>query len=164
MTLLPTPPRTPYGLRLVTSSDEYANESIEFDEGVSEGTLVGANVCLEGKTGGKPPCVGDSGGVRGSVCFAEAYLLISCRARSLAHYSLLRPAVPGAELAYFLPVPIDLLEPAAVSSRRCDGPICAASRPCQGQAVRPSLQGPFVLSRREDRRHRGRVAPSWPIW
>ena len=52
--LLPTPARIPYGLRLVTSSEEYANESIELEEGVSEGIWRGRNEYLGGNAGGVP--------------------------------------------------------------------------------------------------------------
>jgi len=52
--LLPTPARIPYGLRLVTSSEEYANESIELEEGVSEGIWRGRNEYLGGRAGGVP--------------------------------------------------------------------------------------------------------------
>ena len=52
--LLPTPARIPYGLELVTSSEEYANESIELEEGVSEGIWRGRNEYLGGRAGGVP--------------------------------------------------------------------------------------------------------------
>jgi len=52
--LLPTPARIPYGLRLVTSSEEYANESIELEEGVSEGMWRGRKEYLGGNAGGVP--------------------------------------------------------------------------------------------------------------
>ena len=50
--LLPTPAKIPYGLRLVTSSEEYANESIELEEGVSEGMWRGRKEYLGGNAGG----------------------------------------------------------------------------------------------------------------
>jgi hypothetical protein len=59
--LLPTPARIPYGLRLVISSEEYAKESIELEEGVSDGICKGRNEYLGGKAGGDPSR-GDSGG------------------------------------------------------------------------------------------------------
>jgi hypothetical protein len=52
--LLPTPARIPYGLKLVISSEEYANESIELEEGVSEGIWRGRNEYLGGRAGGVP--------------------------------------------------------------------------------------------------------------
>jgi hypothetical protein len=54
MILLPTPARIPYVLKLVTSSEEYANESIELEEGVSEGIWRGRNEYLGGNAGGDP--------------------------------------------------------------------------------------------------------------
>jgi hypothetical protein len=50
--LLPTPAKIPYGLKLVTSSEEYANESIELEEGVSEGIWRGRKEYLGGRAGG----------------------------------------------------------------------------------------------------------------
>lgn len=82
----PTPPNIPYGLSPVTSSAEYANESIEFDEPVSAGTWVERNVNLSGSGGGVPAWVGESGSVSGNVfCFVGVYLLLSASIKVGGH-------------------------------------------------------------------------------
>lgn len=85
--LLPTPARIPYGLRLVISSEEYANESIELDEGVSEGIWSGRNEYLGGRAGGVP-VRGDSGIDASYFLFGSVLLLssASCSPGSVKAY------------------------------------------------------------------------------
>lgn len=111
VTLLPTPPKIPYGLSPVTSSAEHANESIELGELVSDGMWVGRNVNLRGMVGGVPSPVGESGGVSGKfVCFVGVHLRsqlwVICFTKVC--FSLLRVAGPIPKLPNLLPEPIDL--------------------------------------------------------
>jgi hypothetical protein len=77
MILLPTPARIPYGLRPVTSSEEYAKESIELEEGVSEGICNGRNVYLGGSAGGGESERGASGELDNVIGFPGSVLIIS---------------------------------------------------------------------------------------
>jgi hypothetical protein len=122
ISLLPTSPNIPYRLKLVTSSVEYANESIEVLEGVSEGICVGRNEYLGGNEGGGDPGRGESGDVRVD---ESPYLLGTVLLVTFTHLNgresllILRSmgSWPGTKLAYFLPVSIDLSESCTVRSR-----------------------------------------------
>lgn len=63
----------------MTSSVEYANESIELLDGVSDGMCVGRNEYLGGKEGGGDPGRGEMGGVHGNEipCVLGNVLLVS---------------------------------------------------------------------------------------